>query len=120
MTREDHPANPAMALGKLKARKKLIRHLITICAWCNKIPDREGLWQQPETDLQADRGAEFSHGICPECAERSYNACLAGIIGVNAAIPFDTRKARVPDGKIRRPIKIGHPTLEVMTSSATS
>jgi hypothetical protein len=48
--------------------------LITICAWCNKIRDTEGRWQQQlVTAFQADREATLSHGICPECADKSYN-----------------------------------------------
>jgi hypothetical protein len=53
---------------------KPFRRFITICAWCNKLIDSEGRWQQPVTAFQADRGAKVSHGICPECAEKSYNA----------------------------------------------
>ena len=49
------------------------RHLITICAWCNKIRNNEGAWRQPQAEVQAHRNPEFTHGICPVCAEQSYS-----------------------------------------------
>jgi hypothetical protein len=61
------------AAGAFQEIKRL-RHLITICAWCNRVRDSEGLWQQAATDLQVSNRRRFSHGICPECAENSYNA----------------------------------------------
>jgi len=51
-----------------------LRHLTTVCAWCNKVLDSEGFWRRAKTDIRADRDAKVSHGICPECAEKSYNA----------------------------------------------
>src|SRR6516162_3626518 len=58
--------------------------LITICAWCNQIRDREGRWRQLEADFGAGRGAKYSHGICPECATESYNAYQAGMSALTA------------------------------------
>jgi len=45
--------------------------LITICAWCNKVFNGQGLWQRLKADLLANKEAKFSHSICPECAERA-------------------------------------------------
>ena len=52
-----------LALNEIKA----LRGLIPICAWCKKVRDDNGFWQQLESYLQAHTQAEFSHGICPEC-----------------------------------------------------
>jgi len=49
---------------------KTLRGLIPICAWCKKIRDDKGFWQQLETYLRARTEAEFSHGICPECEKK--------------------------------------------------
>jgi hypothetical protein len=62
---------------------KALRQLVTICAWCNKTRDSEGHWHRSWALLS--RGVQCSHGICPECADRSYNAYLFGNIGVKAA-----------------------------------
>ena len=51
------------------------RRLITICAWCKKIRNSEGVWRRPRADVQAYANADFTHGICPACAEESYDAC---------------------------------------------
>ena len=64
---------------------KILRRLIIVCAWCNRIRDSEGVWRQPQVDLQADAKATLSHGICPPCAEQSYNAYRYGGIRVDAA-----------------------------------
>ena len=48
---------------------KVLRGLVPICAWCKRIRNDTGLWQQLETYLGEHSEAEFSHCICPECAE---------------------------------------------------
>jgi hypothetical protein len=50
------------------------RRLITICAWCKKVRNSEGVWRRLQAQVQAYTNAEFTHGICPTCAEQSYNA----------------------------------------------
>jgi hypothetical protein len=59
--------------------------LITICAWCNKVRNGQGLWQRLKADFVANRKAEFSHGICPECAEKSYHASRGAFAAVRAS-----------------------------------
>jgi len=48
---------------------KTLRGLIPICAWCKKIRNDAGSWQQLEGYLRQHTEAEFSHGICPDCLE---------------------------------------------------
>jgi hypothetical protein len=43
--------------------------LIPICAHCKKIRNDEGFWEQVESYFRARSEAQFTHGICPECAE---------------------------------------------------
>jgi hypothetical protein len=52
---------------------KSLRRLITVCAWCKGIQNAEGFWRHAENAPQPDSGSKVSHGICPECAERSYH-----------------------------------------------
>ncbi len=54
------------ALGRVKT----LKGLVPICAWCKKIRDDAGYWQQLEAYLRDHSEAELSHGICPECASR--------------------------------------------------
>lgn len=44
--------------------------LLPICSWCKKIRDDQGYWNQLEGYLASHSGVVFSHGVCPECAER--------------------------------------------------
>ncbi len=51
---------------------KTLSGLIPICASCKKIRDDSGYWKQVEQYIEEHSQAEFSHGICPECAEKLY------------------------------------------------
>jgi len=51
---------------------KLLSGLLPICASCKKIRDDKGYWKQMEAYISAHSEAQFTHGICPECAKRLY------------------------------------------------
>lgn len=51
---------------------KTLRGIIPICASCKKIRDDKGFWNQIESYIRDHSEAEFSHGICPECAKKLY------------------------------------------------
>jgi GAF domain-containing protein len=51
-------------------RVKTLQGLVPICAWCKRIRDDEGYWRQLEGYLHAQTGADFTHGICPDCMKR--------------------------------------------------
>jgi K+-sensing histidine kinase KdpD len=44
--------------------------LLPICAWCKKIRDEEGRWQQLERYISLHSDAKFTHGLCEECGRR--------------------------------------------------
>ncbi len=52
------------------AKIKVLSGLLPICAWCKKIRDDHGQWNQMETFIRNRSEAEFTHGICPECMSR--------------------------------------------------
>jgi hypothetical protein len=56
------------ALGQVKK----LSGLLPICASCKKIRDDGGYWQQIEEYIRDHSEAEFSHGLCPECARKLY------------------------------------------------
>jgi len=56
------------ALSKVKK----LTGLLPICASCKKIRDDEGYWKQIEAYVSEHSGAEFTHGLCPECATKLY------------------------------------------------
>jgi DNA-binding response OmpR family regulator len=47
-----------------------LQDLIPICAYCRKIRNDGNYWQLVETYIKEQTGSNFSHGICPECAEK--------------------------------------------------
>jgi PAS domain S-box-containing protein len=49
-----------------------LRGILPICASCKKIRDDKGYWQRIESYIQNHTNAEFSHGICPDCAKLLY------------------------------------------------
>lgn len=56
---------------------KTLRGFLPICAWCKKIRNDSGYWQQMEIYISEHSGAEFSHGICPECAKKELHSVIA-------------------------------------------
>jgi CheY-like chemotaxis protein len=50
-------------------RVKQLQGLLPICCYCKRIRDDSNYWQQVEEYLSACSGAQFSHGICPQCYE---------------------------------------------------
>jgi HAMP domain-containing protein len=56
------------ALNKIST----LRGLLPICAACKKIRDDKGYWNQIETYIMEHTDADFTHGICPDCAKELY------------------------------------------------
>ena len=52
------------------AKVKLLSGLLPICAYCKKIKNDKGYWEGLEKFIREHSGAEFTHCICPECAEK--------------------------------------------------
>jgi hypothetical protein len=59
-------------LQKSLSKIKTLSGLLPICASCKKIRDDKGYWNQIESYISDHSEAEFSHGICPECAKKLY------------------------------------------------
>ena len=70
-----HEEEREKLIGELQealAKVKLLSGLLPICASCKKIRDDNGYWNQIESYIREHSEAEFSHGICPECAKKLY------------------------------------------------
>jgi PAS domain S-box-containing protein len=62
-------------IGQLQealAEVKTLSGLLPMCASCKRIRDDKGYWQQIEAYIRDHSEAEFSHSVCPECAEKLY------------------------------------------------
>lgn len=56
---------------------KTLKGMLPICASCKKIRDDKGYWNQIESYIHTHTEAEFSHGICPDCARKLYPEIFA-------------------------------------------
>jgi len=54
------------------SRVRVLSGFLPICASCKRIRDDSGYWNQIESYIKKHSYAEFSHSICPECAEKLY------------------------------------------------
>lgn len=54
------------------ANIKQLSGLLPICASCKKIRDDKGYWNQLEVYISDHSEADFTHGICPDCAKAFY------------------------------------------------
>jgi len=66
---EDKIAQLQKAIDEIK----ILRGIIPICVYCKKIRNDEGCWEQMEQYIRTRSEAEFSHGICQECAKKVLN-----------------------------------------------
>jgi PAS domain S-box-containing protein len=58
------------------AEVQLLSGLLPICASCKKVRDDGGYWTQVEVYVRERTNAEFTHGICPECAKKYREAMI--------------------------------------------
>ncbi len=56
------------AMGEIKT----LRGILPICMHCKRIFDDFGKWEQIEEYIRKHSHAQFSHGLCPECARSQY------------------------------------------------
>ena len=61
-----------LELKEALSQVKTLSGLLPICASCKKIRNDKGYWEQMEMYIRDHSEADFSRGICPECAERLY------------------------------------------------
>ena len=57
---------------------KVLGGLIPICSSCKKIRNDKGYWDLLEAYIQSHSEAKFSHGLCPECANKLYPEIFPG------------------------------------------
>ena len=53
------------------ANIKTLSGMLPICSYCKKIRDDKGYWDQVDSYITKHTETVFSHGMCPECAEKA-------------------------------------------------
>jgi hypothetical protein len=56
-------------LTSARAEVETLSGLLPMCAWCKKVRDDEGYWQQVEDYFERRDRIRFTHGICADCAD---------------------------------------------------
>jgi integral membrane sensor domain MASE1 len=54
-------------------RIKTLKGLLPICSVCKKIRDDKGYWNHIENYIRHHSEADFTHGLCPPCAQKFYS-----------------------------------------------
>ena len=69
------PFNGVELLARVKTHieMKVLRGLLPICSSCKGIRDDDGYWHSIEDYIGKHSGAQFSHSLCPVCAEKLYS-----------------------------------------------
>ena len=94
-SKEHHLLTKNLELQRALREIQVLRGLIKICSVCKKIKNDQGSWQQVELYLREHSAAEFTHGICAECARDQYLE-LKGFSG-----PPDSGTGRRRPGGVR-------------------
>jgi nitrate/nitrite-specific signal transduction histidine kinase len=50
---------------------KTLQGILPICSYCKKIRNDKGSWEQMEMYIRDHSEAEFSHGMCDDCAKKA-------------------------------------------------
>jgi hypothetical protein len=61
-----------VALTNANEEVTILQGILPICSMCKKVRDDKGYWNQIESYIRDHSDADFSHSICPECAENLY------------------------------------------------
>ena len=68
---------------------RALRRLIPICSRCKKVRDDQEYWHHVEEYLKEQLDVDFTHSICPECADELYPGISKE--GVGDPNPFTVR-----------------------------
>ncbi|MEW6109759.1 MAG: GAF domain-containing protein [Nitrospirota bacterium] len=62
-----------MELRAFQLRNQKMERLIPICGWCKKIRKDTETWEQIEAFLTDEGFGDFTHSMCPLCAEKIFS-----------------------------------------------
>lgn len=65
-------ADKILKLNQAMEQINTLQGILPICAFCKKIRNDQGYWDQVEAYVARHSEAEFSHSICPSCLKTYY------------------------------------------------
>jgi len=60
----------------LTSEVQMLRGLLPICSFCKKIRNEDNSWEMLEGYISRHSEAQFSHGVCPDCAREHFGEFL--------------------------------------------
>lgn len=69
---EEHERTLLHELQQAMSEVKVLKGILPICASCKRIRNDDGGWEGIESFVRERTDAEFSHGLCPDCAARDW------------------------------------------------
>lgn len=61
-----------MELQQALAEIRMLRGILPLCCFCQKIRDDKGYWERVDIYIQKHSEADISHSVCPECLAKHY------------------------------------------------
>lgn len=56
--------------AQLTSQIETLSGMLPLCAWCKKVRNDKGYWEQIERYISVRSSASFTHGVCPECQKK--------------------------------------------------
>lgn len=85
------------------ANVKTLKGFIPICASCKKIRNDDGYWNQLEHYMAEHSDVAFSHGLCPDCAQKYRSLSLKS---QNATSPAPKAAQMLDDSDMDDPVVV--------------
>jgi hypothetical protein len=55
---------------QLTSQIETLSGLLPLCAWCKKVRNDRGYWEQIDNYISTRSGAKITHSVCPECRDK--------------------------------------------------
>lgn len=62
---------------QLRQRVRALEGMLPICSFCKSIRNEKEEWVKLEEYIAGHSEAQFSHGLCPACAQKHYGSLIA-------------------------------------------
>lgn len=66
---------------------RTLQGLLPMCAWCKKVRDDQGYWDDVASYIAKHTEASVSHGICPDCSKEHFPATQPAVTSPAAHSP---------------------------------
>ena len=60
------------SVNRYNEKIETLSGIVPICSFCMQIRDDKGYWNRVDEYITKHTEAQFSHGVCPKCAEKHY------------------------------------------------